>query len=75
MPPPVKNIPRQAPQSKRQPRPEKQKPADNSEHHSNNQQRPSDLAQRFHPALILSNSVEEREPGLRLALSAFSTGM
>jgi hypothetical protein len=75
MPPPVENIPRQSPQPKRQPSPEKQKPAGNNQHHTNNQQCPSNLAQRFHPALILSNSVEEREPGLRLALSAFSTGM
>jgi hypothetical protein len=75
MPPPIKNVPRQSPQSKRQPSPEKQKPAGNSEHNSKYQQPPSGFAQRFHPALILSNSVEEREPGLRLALSAFSTGM
>jgi hypothetical protein len=47
MPPPVENIPRQSPQPKRQPSPEKQKPA-GSEHNSKYQQRPSGFTQRFH---------------------------
>jgi hypothetical protein len=65
MPPTVKNITRQSPQSKRQPSAEKQEPAGNSEHNSNNQQRPSGFAQRFHTAPIVSDSPTERELATR----------